>query len=200
MGHDEVLKTVKEFCTALLAQKLEEDLYFHNLSHTIEVAEACMEIALESGLTHEEINIVSIAAWFHDVGYCYTYKDHEFESINIATAFLNLLRTDEATIKLVIGCILATKIPQQPGTILEKIICDADLYHLSRTNYNQYEQALRKEWEIHLQLFHTDAEWNFGNYKLLSAHSYFTFYGLQVLQPRKEENIKKLQQLLHLKA
>ncbi|WP_158795602.1 HD domain-containing protein [Pedobacter sp. L105] len=196
MGHYEVLKTVKEFCTALLTQKLGKDLSFHNLSHTIEVVEACKEIALESCLTPEEIDILCIAAWFHDVGYCYTYENHEFESVNIAATFLNLFKTDEAIVKLVVGCILATQIPQQPNTILEKIICDADLYHLSRTNYHQYEQALRKEWEVHLRLFYTDAKWNLTNYKLLTVHSYFTFYGLQVLQPGKEENIKKLRQLL----
>lgn len=124
-----ILKMAKKFCTKLLAQRLPTDLYFHHLSHTIEVAEASFEIGTNSGLSAEEIAIVSIAAWFHDTGYCNTYRNHEIESVNIATTFLNLTGTEERIVKSVTGCILATKIPQQPSLLIEKIICDADLYH-----------------------------------------------------------------------
>jgi len=195
MNNYEILKTVKEYCTALLLLRLEKDLYFHNLSHTVEVVNACFEIGTESGLSPEEINILCIAAWFHDTGYCNTYKNHEAESINIASVFLKLLNIEETILEKITGCILATKVPQQPQTILEKIICDADFYHFSRTDYPEHEQALKKEWEIHCQLFYTEEEWNKGNYKMLKDHSYFTFYGQQVLQLRKEENIKRLEQV-----
>ena len=188
----EILKMAKQFCIELLVQRLAKDLYFHDLSHTTEVAEACFEIGTDSGLSAEELAIVCIAAWFHDTGYCNTYRNHEIESVNIAVTFLNLLGTEERIVKSVTGCILATKIPQQPSLLIEKIICDADFYHFSRANYREYEQALKKEWEVHLKLFYTDQDWNEANYEVLTKHSYFTYYGQQVLQPRKEENIKKI--------
>lgn len=93
---------------------------------------------------------------------------------------------------MVSSCILATRFPQQPKNKPEEILCDADFYHFSRTDYTAHEQQLRKEWEIHLHLKYTDDEWDKLNYEMLKDHKYFTTYGQTVLQERKKENLKKL--------
>ena len=193
----QALNKVQEFTIDFLERKLPADLYFHCFSHTLEVVEAALEIGTQSGLTPEEIDTVCIAAWFHDVGYCHTYRNHEAESAVIARYFLHKTGLAADKINCIISCITATTYPQQPVSLLEQVICDADFYHFSRNDYRAHEQALRKEWELHLNLFYTDREWNTINLKMLSCHHYFTDYGQKVLQLRKEENIKKLQLALN---
>lgn len=190
----EILIKVKEFATTLLKHRLSEKLYFHNITHTLEVVQATSEIGVNSALSKEELEIVLIAAWFHDLGYSDKYKDHEYESANIAFIFLTITGIDEIIIEHIISCILATKYPQKPLSLLEKVICDADLYHFSRPDYKQHEQALKKEWEANLNLIYTDKEWDIINYDMLKDHVYWTSYGKTVLQLKKEENIKKLKQ------
>jgi uncharacterized protein len=189
---NQIIDKVRAFVIATLVQRLPGDLYFHNLSHTLEVAAAAVEIGLHSDLSPEELGIVTLAAWFHDVGYCSAYMEHEIESAHVSRAFLRGSGLPETSIEKVISCILATKFPQKPQNRLEEIICDADFYHFSRADYPAHEQALRKEWEIHLHLIYTDEEWNRINYEMLKNHSYFTPYGKTVLQDRKKENIKNL--------
>jgi len=188
----ELLDKVEEFATMLLKQRLSRDLYFHNLNHTIEVVSATLDIGLHSNITDEELETVAIAAWLHDLGYCSTYKGHETESANIARVFLTILKTDESRIEQIISCILATRMPQNPSSLLEKIICDADFYHFTRNDYPKHEQALKKEWEINLNLHYTDEQWNKLNHHMLREHNYWTAYGKTVLQPKKELNIRKL--------
>jgi len=188
----ELLKQVEEFATSLLEHRLSEILYFHNLAHTYEVVAATIDIGKNCGLSEEELETVTIAAWFHDVGYCDIYKGHEQHSASIAAKFLGKSGTDQFRIEQIISCILATRMPQHPITLLEMIICDADFYHFSRTDYPQHEQALKKEWDLNLHLQYTEAQWNSLNAKMLKEHHYWTHYGKTVLQLKKEENIARL--------
>lgn len=198
MQHKETIKTVQEFTTALLERRLGKHHYFHNLSHTQQVVEGCQIIAFHAALTPGETYVLTMAAWFHDVGYTKTYKDHELQSAEIARGFLQMLSVPPATIAQVVECILATKYPQQPGNLLENIICDADFYHFSKDDYQDHALALRKEWSFYLQLVYTSKEWDQLNYEMLKNHHYFTAYGQSVLQQQKEKNIKKLAELLAL--
>jgi predicted metal-dependent HD superfamily phosphohydrolase len=193
----QTLHKVQEFAIGFLEKRLPANLYFHSFSHTLEVVEAALEIGTQTGLTSDEIDTVCIAAWFHDVGYCNTYKDHETESAVIAEYVLGEMGLAADKLNNIISCIVATRYPQQPVSLLEKVICDADFYHFSRKDYHAHEQALRREWELHLNLFYTDQEWNSINLQMLSSHHYFTDYGQKVLQLGKEENIKKLQLALN---
>jgi len=188
----ELLDKVEEFATAQLKSRLSPTLYFHNLRHTREVVEATLEIGKHSDLTEIELETVTIAAWFHDVGYCKIYKGHEVESANNAFVFLSIMGMDKLRIEQIISCILATRMPQKPTSILEKVICDADFYHFSRHDYQQHEQALKKEWEIALGLNYTKVQWTKLNYTMLKEHTYWTPYGKTVLQIKKEANIKQL--------
>lgn len=190
----ELLEKVEEFATTLLKHRLSETLYFHNPGHTLEVVTATLDIGAQSSLTTTEQETVTTAAWFHDLGYCYTYKGHELESANTAFIFLSILGVHESRIDQIVSCILATRMPQQPQSLLEKILCDADLHHFSRSDYPAHEQALKKEWEDTLNLQYDDEQWKKLNLQMLREHQYWTPYGKTVLQLRKEVNIRKLEE------
>ncbi|MHB1177404.1 MAG: HD domain-containing protein [Daejeonella sp.] len=180
---------MKEF----LSTEISGDLYFHNIIHTREVVEAITEIGIKEGLTTGELVPLEIAAWFHDAGYCCKYSGHEDESVRIAVAFLSAQAYPKDKINLVVSCIEATRYPQNPGNLHAQILCDADLYHFSCNDYDRHEENLRKEWAIYLDKHYTDQEWVKENCYLLSKHHYFTQYGREVLQVRKEQNIIKMQ-------
>ncbi|WP_204306740.1 hypothetical protein, partial [Klebsiella pneumoniae] len=73
-----------------------------------------------------------LAAWFHDTGFSSGQAEgHEETSVQIATQFLQSRHTDEGIMQRVASCIRATKMPQSPVSLIEKILCDADLQHLA---------------------------------------------------------------------
>ena len=189
-----LINSVQDFVSDYFEKYSNPSLIFHTIAHTRQVVEAAMEISLASGLSVEEIEAVLIAAWFHDIGYCHTYEDHETRSEQIATDFLLTKKLTIHQMDSVHRCINVTRIPQQPVSLIQKVICDADLYHFSRIDYPAYAQALRTELELNLNLCYQDREWNTINYELLKDHKYFTTYGQNVLQTRKEDNIEKLLQ------
>ena len=149
-------------------------------------------IGKAEGLSKDELFILELAAFLHDVGYTEKYWGHEEESARIAAEFLGANGLGLEKIALVKKCIVATKFSQHPVSKLEQVICDADFYHFSLPDYQDYASRLKTEWETNLDLFYTDVEWDELNLKMLSAHVYFTDYGENILQQKKALNIAKL--------
>ncbi|MBC7615754.1 MAG: HD domain-containing protein [Pedobacter sp.] len=192
MNLNHLVDLSSRFVAALFANELSEKLSFHSAHHTQNVVIATKEIGIHAGLTREELDLVTIAAWFHDTGYTKGYDGHEQLSVHIARDFLTENGLEAQQIECITSCILATRFPQFPKNTLEMVLCDADFYHFSRNNYTEFEASLRKEWEICLNLYYTDRQWNALNYDMLKTHRYFTDYGQTVLQERKQKNIVKL--------
>jgi len=193
-----LLKKVEVFVKELFEQELPKSMYFHNFEHTLLVVEGVRLIGKQNSVTENQLLTLTLAAFLHDVGYTKQYIGHELASVKIAYEFLlkNGLKHDQ--IELVSNCILATKYPQLPNNDLEKIICDADFYHFSLPNYLAFAARLKREWEENLRLVHSDMEWDAINIKMLVGHEYFTTFGKQILQEKKNLNIEKLIQRLYL--
>ncbi|WP_199141914.1 HD domain-containing protein [Pedobacter sp. ASV12] len=187
---------VSDFVQQLFREKLSAKLYFHNVAHTQYVVNAAREIGMNAGLDAEELETVLLAAWFHDTGYTETYQQHELASVEIAVQFLAAYGLAKHRLDEVITCILATRFPQQPVCLVEKVICDADFYHFSMDNYLAFAQSLKQEWEEVIGLEYTPLQWNSINLKMLLNHQYFTSFGRHKLQICKEKNIRLLQQLI----
>lgn len=189
---ENLIGKVSDYVSSLLTDTLSSDLLFHNVRHTYEVVAAVQEIGNQSHFTEEQMNILVVAAWFHDCGYTVAYSGHEQESKRIAKAFLETQSCDEAFINAVQRCIDATKFPQRPATETEQALCDADLYHFTKPGYASCTKALRHEFKTYLALSYSDEEWVAQNCALLQQHRYFTGYGQNVLQKFKQVNIDLL--------
>lgn len=187
-----LLKNVEEYVTTLLSQNLSSNLTFHNLSHTENVVSAVIEIAAHCLLPPDKFEMVVIAAWFHDCGYTTTYINHEDSSKAIASKYLQSISYPADKINEISDCIEATRYPQKPKTTEAEILCDADLYHLAKPDYNNYQQALRQERYLFFDEKDTDVAWVNKNCTMLSSHIYFTEYGKDVLQKFKEINLERL--------
>jgi len=174
-----------------LLEKLPAELCYHNTKHTFEVVEASRNLSLKSGLSDEHTEIVVIAAWFHDSGHTITYFGHEEAGIEIAKNFLNKIEYPKDRTQEVLRCIACTKYPPNPKNEMQKVLCDADMFHLTFDDYEYRSMQLKKEIEIVTCNKIPFQYWCDTNLAFLQDHCYFTNYGKKILTFLKETNLKK---------
>jgi len=195
MAHSEIIKKTGKFISNLFGEKISGEMLYHNFAHTSNVVENSRRIGKKSDLCDEDLEIITLAAWFHDAGYTETYKGHENKSIEIAENFLKGHGYSEEKIKKIVGCIDASKMPQNPHNLLEQILCDADLFHLGQEDFFDYSELLKTEWENLNIKKATELEWLKINIDFLSTHKYYTTYAREKFAPRQMVNLIKAQKL-----
>ena len=190
-----LLQDAQNLVTELLSNKLSKSITFHTLTHTQEVVAAAEKLADFQQLEDDERCALLLAAWFHDTGYTGgTAKDHESISIKMVTEFLKDHNVPEDFIAKVVGCIEATRMPQNPKNAIEGMMCDADLFHLGTDDFKEKNRLLREEMKDFGGNDLSKNEWRKINIRFLQAHTYFTTYGKEKLQPVKEAHLAELKQ------
>jgi putative nucleotidyltransferase with HDIG domain len=169
---------------------------FHNLEHTREVVRAAEEIAHQTELSDDDTESVLVAAWLHDIGYEQGSENHEDVAAAIANKLMVEWGAPSTKINAVTEAIAATKMPQQPKSIVSKVLCDADLYHLSSRTCDESGSKLRQEWRSLGFKDMKDDEWLQFNLEFMQSHRYHTPYGQTVLEHGKKKNIKRLKKQL----
>ena len=187
-----LLKKTRSYVEDLLKKELPPHFVYHNLQHTLDVVDATVEIAQQSYLDKDQLEIALMAAYLHDVGYVSTADGHEEKSIELTRDFLKKQKCDQNYIEEVVACIEATKMPQNPKNKVQQVLCDADLYHLSSSRYFEKAELLREEFSIVEQDLISESEWLDMSSLFIGNHHYFTEYGKQVLEPKKDKNLKKI--------
>lgn len=191
-----ILDVVANYCQDHLSNSECSKLPFHSLQHTLEVVERVKLIAQKCSLSKDEMEPVLIAAWFHDTGYSSTYVGHEEESARLAEKFLSQAQYDREKIKLVVSCVHATKMPQNPMSEQAEILCDADIFHISTPDFFFKKLLLRREWELILGKTYSDQAWHELNLAFLQEHHFFTSYSKEVGKQGKRLNIEKVKMIL----
>lgn len=190
---EEITKLVENHVSGLLREKSKPSNVYHSSFHTQNVVENAIEIAKGSKVSEEELEIITIAAWFHDLGYIEKAENHEERSCEFAQEFLAENNYPQEKIDKIKGCILATKVPQSPKNIMEKVLCDADLNHLGKEYFSERNDLYRLEVEMQTEQRMTEFEWLKGSIEFISPHRFFTSYAKKNLEPAKTENFNKLQ-------
>lgn len=193
---DDLLATCRNHVTQLLNGNLPSWAVYHNIEHTEEIVSAASRIAEGCKLSRSEIEIVKLAAWFHDVGYATTVEGHEEKSAQLAAEFLRANGVAQENIDKVVGCILATKIPQQPKNLLEAVVCDADLIHLGKKRFFDRSNLLRMEIERRTGVPFSDVEWLQKNIEFASQGTFHTAYAKKEFTARRIKNLATLQEQL----
>lgn len=182
---------MQNFVLGLLNNKLSKFYYYHNAPHTMYVVNKAIEIAEHEKCTAEEIDLISVAALWHDAGYINTYAGHEEESCMLAKKYLPEYGYSFKAIETICGMIMATKIPQSPKNLLEQIIADADLEYLGTPAAGKTATELYKELKYINPLL-TKAQWHKIQIKFLQQHHYFTNYCKTKREPSKQAYLKKI--------
>jgi uncharacterized protein len=181
----------KAFIIELLQQKLPAHFTYHSYEHTLHVYDNVEMIAKHEGVVGTELELLQMAALFHDIGFIEGREEHETRGCEIAKPYLQDWHYNNDQIALINGMIMATKIPQQASTQLERILADADLAYLGTDNYDEISDLLLKE----LRFFNpslSEKEWLAIQIKFLQQHNYHTEYCRTFRDEAKQRNLAKL--------
>lgn len=190
--------TFKQFLISYLKNELAHDLTYHGFHHTLDVYQSVIEIAAAEKISKADLRLLKVAVLLHDAGFTQSYVGHEDVSCHMAEILLPQFGFEPHEIALVIGMIQATKIPQKPKTLLEKILADADLLYLGTSRFKEIGDTLFEEMKVYSGL-KSKHEWNLIQQKFLQKHHFHTEYCRKKYEPVKQKNLNKISALL-LKA
>jgi hypothetical protein len=129
-------EAAQRYALERLRRELSPLTTYHSLVHTRdEVAPAADQFAVLEDVTGEDLLLLRTAALYHDIGFVEQHHDHEDGSVRIVTTVLPGFGYEPVQIDVIVGIILATQLPQQPHTLLEQIMADADLNILGQADY-----------------------------------------------------------------
>lgn len=186
---------IQEELLDYMEHKLPDDLYYHNIKHTIDVITEVELIGWAEGVSEEDILLLKLAALFHDAGHTISYKDHEYYGTVMAREKLASYDFSKEQIDTVCRLIMATKMPPEPKDILEQIICDSDLDYLGRIDFIPVSNTLYNELKER-NMVGTWDEWNKMQLKFISKHQYFTNTAQSLREVNKQQQIERLEQLI----
>jgi predicted metal-dependent HD superfamily phosphohydrolase len=190
-----LLKGIEQYVRTIFANADTSQLVYHNYAHTAGVARHAREMANYYGLSGDELFIVMAAAWFHDTGHLYgELRGHEEKSADVANFYLYDKGCSDEVLDAIRQCILATRMPVHPASLLEQILCDADTFHLGTPDFFQKNELVWDELELRLgkKIIHRISK----SIDFLESHQYFTGYCKQLLLPGKLENLARLKAVL----
>ena len=187
---------IEEFVLNMLEEKLPKNLYYHNLKHTIDVTTQIEIIGRHEGISDEEMLLLKTAALFHDTGFTRTYKDHEEAGVEIAREYLPKYDYTPEQIDFICNLIMKTKLPPKPVTLLEQIICDADLDYLGRADFIPVSGNLYRELRERGAIEDDIDKWNLMQIKFIEGHQYFTNSAKQMRDVNKNNQLEAIRRLV----
>ncbi len=175
-----------QYAINLLQQKILPAFTYHNLDHTLDVVDACAQLAELEGIDEESSQLLLIAAYYHDTGWTAisqmdsdTYNAaramHEKRAVQIAREILPSYGFTSEEIETIARLILATKLGHTPEDILEQVIADADMSPIGQvpSSFLRSNTALRRELTA-FGMTVKDTEWYENQKEFLDACSYHT--------------------------
>ncbi len=188
-----LLDEIRQYVTAFFEKNISPEYVYHDLQHTINVVNAVVEIGRGFSLSEREIELLQMAAWFHDTGYDKGPKDHEMRSADYALAFYREKNaTTETELETIKKLILVTKLPQKPENLLQEIICDADLSHLGKKSYWDRCGRVRQEMVLTQNRIMSEQEWVDFELGFMENHQFFTDVAQALYNKRKKKHIRRL--------
>jgi putative nucleotidyltransferase with HDIG domain len=162
-------------------------LIYHSYAHTIEVADKSSIAAKEINL--ETTDLLFIAGLFHDTGYLFTYQKHEEKSMEIAEHYLKKNQIPFEEISFINECIAATELGVKPLHETAALLKDTDLAYGISDHFFERGPLLRKEWELNLEKYYSDEEWEKLQLDFLENVQFESEYAQICFLPIVTENI-----------
>ena len=178
-----------------LNNELDKTYFYHSGQHTLDVINECLELANTDLLSNKQIELLTIAAAFHDSGFLEQRENNE----EIGAAYAEQAMLEDGSyskeeIEEVKKCILSTNVgpnfSRTAQTELSKYLLDADLGSLGREDALQKTELLAKEENADLKTFLNNT------LLLMTVHQWLTPAAQKLRQAGKEKNIRKIKQIL----
>ncbi|MCC6279995.1 MAG: HD family phosphohydrolase [Saprospiraceae bacterium] len=190
-AEEQLLQDIESYITNYFAEHIRQEYVFHDLEHTVQTVAAVHMIGEGFHLDPRDMLVVQLATWFHDTGYSEGPKDHEARSCMHAEQYLRGKISDDE-LQDVLGCIRATKVPQQPNNLLEQIICDGDLSHLGMESYWDRTGKFRQELILTGKSIMSEQDWVDFELNFMLNHNYHTAVANEFFNKRKAKHIQLL--------
>lgn len=174
-----------------LKDGLHKHYYYHNVRHTLDVIEQSQAIGKLEGVTERELEILKIAALFHDTGFLKVRSGHEQASVDFFQSIGGLSALTHEDCDTITGCIRATHMPQTPLNHLEQILCDADLDYLGREDFGLIGENLFLEMSACGEMSDRFT-WDNLQVKFLEAHKFHTTSNQARRDGKKAENLNEV--------
>jgi predicted metal-dependent HD superfamily phosphohydrolase len=189
------LRGVQE-ALALLRAKLPADLLYHSYSHTEDVLSEVLRLAILDNLSERNMELLTVAAAWHDVGFCFARNANEPLAAQAAKKALSAAgdySADEiATIEQMIldTALIAdgSTFRQHPNTPLSRYLLDADLANFGRNDFFEKSELQRRE------LGEEVAPFRAKTLALIKNHSWLSPAAKQLWQTKKDQNVRGLEQ------
>lgn len=185
----------ERFILGKLKKELSPKLHYHSYNHSKDVTRQAERIAIEEGITDEDLFLLKSAASYHDAGFVEQYENNERIGARMAEEILPNFGYTEAHIKRIKELIYVTEVPHQPKNKLEEIICDADLDYLGRDDFHEISDRLRRELREHGKI-DSDRTWDEMQVKFFKLHKYFTETSKRTRLPKKMKHLEEIKQRL----
>ncbi len=182
-----------------LKDGLNKHYYYHDVRHTLDVIEQSQTIGKLEGVSVRDLEILKIAALFHDTGFLKVRSGHEQASVDFFQSADGLSTLADEDCDIIIGCIVATHIPQNPKNHLARILCDADVDYLGREDFSLIAENLFLEMSACGELSDL-ITWDNLQIKFLEGHSYHTVSNQERRNAKKEENLNEVRQRVEQKS
>ena len=194
--NEEIIEQVESHVKKLFEEKGASENFYHNFEHTKEVAHAVKKIGKAEGVSNSDLELLTIAALFHDVGCTVKCKGHEDVSKSFAKDFLESHNYPEEKIEKIVSMIEATRVPQKPKNLLEEVLCDADLHHLGTKSCKDKGSLLRLELEKRMGVIQSDEDWFDFTAEFFHQHHYFTKFAKETYGVQKNINLLQIENKL----
>ncbi len=189
------VKEIAEYIQSYYKKYNPSNHIYHNMDHIQNVVKYATEIGKACQLSRSQLQVLKIAAWFHDIGHITIWEGHEERSAKIAKEYLTKISYPINKIDMVCKLILATKLHHPPQNLLEEIIKDADLNYLGSDNFINRSELLKSEIEARENRKINYLNWLKINIEFLTVHRFFTDYAIKNFDKIKSENLIKLKKL-----
>ncbi|MFK7899865.1 MAG: Pycsar system effector family protein [Cyclobacteriaceae bacterium] len=192
-------KKVEAFVRDYFTKEGSKKRHYHNLEHTIGVVNNTVMIAKNSGCSKADTYLLTIAAWFHDLGYlaggC---KGHEVRGCELISSFMDKQDVDESTVTKIKSLIMATNLELEPTTLLEQIMKDADTLHLGDVKaFLKSSNKLRKEIKEEGKAL-SKLEWYEMTLSFMKKHSFYSPFVKENYDAGKKLNISVVEKEIEM--
>ncbi len=197
-GSEHIVASARSYVKQLLKAELPGWVLYHNHRHTEETVRSVKALGSLSELSKANVEILVLAAWFHDTGFVKSAAGHERIGASIAAEFLRHHQYPDRSISKVTSCILSTKMPRKPRNTLERILCDADLSSLGKRSFFRQNEALRGETEARKRRSISEEAWLRRTLHFLEHARFLSRAGRALYEDQRRANLRKLRRILHV--
>ena len=177
-----------------LENTLPKELYYHSVDHTKRVIKKAIEFAVYENINDRDVEIITIAAAYHDTGFTIRYEKNEEIGASMAITAMKITGVySDKEMESVGKMILSTELVSTDNgferilkTQLAKYLLDADLSIFGDSDFLHQCELLRRERSQDFASFYKEAP------LMLKGHYWFTNAASDLLDREKAKNVGRL--------